>query len=334
MTDMPLVSVIIPVYNVEKYLEFCIKTFENQKLKDFELIVVNDGSTDSSKDILLKYKNNHNLNMDIIEIQNQGVSVARNVGLSKAQGKYVCFVDSDDMVTEEYLSYLSKILEKNEDCDAVICQRRDVKDSDNAECTYVNYNNDYDVEIVDSLIVLKKLLYRKLSAGIWNVLVRRKLLIENDLKFAEGFAYSEDLEMVWKIIATSKRVALIKAKLYLYRQRNDSAMQRFDKKRFDGYELFRNLEIYMRENRKDFSVEFDKYGVAYWVWSTIWQAAKLSTNYYDFQESIEILDIKYYMKGLSSFPRKIVRGSSRIFICSSWLYYKLVKILFQLKKSL
>lgn len=112
---MPKISVIIPIYNSEKYLRECLDSIINQTLKDIEIICVNDGSTDLSIKILEEYKKNNSL-IKIIDKKNEGVSIARNIGIQNAIGDYIMFIDSDDYIEKEclYNSY-KKILEKESD---------------------------------------------------------------------------------------------------------------------------------------------------------------------------------------------------------------------------
>ena len=105
-----MISVIIPAYNAEKQITNCLKSFENQRYKDFEIIVVNDGSTDKSEEVVNNYKQKSPMNILLVTQINSGVSVARNTGVKHARGNYLCFVDSDDMVTPEYLE---KIIGRN-----------------------------------------------------------------------------------------------------------------------------------------------------------------------------------------------------------------------------
>lgn len=107
-------SLIIPVYNVEQYLEKCLDSVVNQTCKDFETIIVNDGSTDSSSSIIDKYKNKIE-NLTIITQNNQGLSVARNNGIEKATGKWICFLDSDDYISHDYFEVLNQNISDNFD---------------------------------------------------------------------------------------------------------------------------------------------------------------------------------------------------------------------------
>lgn len=108
----PLISVIIPIYNVEKYLEKCLNSVVNQDYKNIEIILINDGSTDDSLNIANKYKE-IDKRIKIFSQKNQGLSAARNTGLDKSTGEYITFIDSDDFVTKDYISYLFNLLKKN-----------------------------------------------------------------------------------------------------------------------------------------------------------------------------------------------------------------------------
>ena len=99
---MPKITVIIPIYNAELYLERCIDSIVNQSFKDIELICVNDGSTDNSEQIIKKYQDNHN-NIILISKKNEGVSAARNIGLEKSNSDYIYFVDADDWLSPDCL---------------------------------------------------------------------------------------------------------------------------------------------------------------------------------------------------------------------------------------
>ena len=106
MDETVAISIIIPVYNTERYLEECLQSVKNQTYKSYEVICIDDGSSDGSRNILSKYEDESNFH--IIYQNNHGVSHARNVGLSLAKGKYIFFMDSDDIITNNCLSLLSK----------------------------------------------------------------------------------------------------------------------------------------------------------------------------------------------------------------------------------
>ncbi|MBR3628081.1 MAG: glycosyltransferase family 2 protein [Elusimicrobia bacterium] len=119
---MPKISVIVPTYNVEKYLSQCLDSILNQTFKDFECICINDGSTDNSLSILQKYASKDN-RIKIINQENKGLSGARNAALKIVTGKYITFVDSDDFVSSDYLEKLINLAEK-ENSDIVYCRHK------------------------------------------------------------------------------------------------------------------------------------------------------------------------------------------------------------------
>ena len=119
MINNPKVSVIVPVYNVEKYLKRCLDSLINQTLKDIEIIVVNDGSTDNSLDILNKYAENDS-RIKVIDKENSGVSDCRNIAMKQMKGKYIMFVDSDDWIDNNALEIMYTKIEE-EKSDVVMC---------------------------------------------------------------------------------------------------------------------------------------------------------------------------------------------------------------------
>ena len=112
---MPKISVIIPVYNAEKYIEKCLRSLAKQTMQDFEVIVVNDGSTDNSKKVIKDYMKSNKLDIKYLEKENGGLASARNYGVEKALGKYIFFLDSDDYLDENLFSELEKYMDKDID---------------------------------------------------------------------------------------------------------------------------------------------------------------------------------------------------------------------------
>ena len=129
MKNRPIISIIVPVYNVESYLERCIESILNQSFKEFELILVNDGSTDSCKDICNEYKTKDK-RIKVIHKENGGLSSARNAGLDIARGKYIGFVDSDDFINKDMYKTLFNTIQDN-NSDMIICDYYKVNEENN-----------------------------------------------------------------------------------------------------------------------------------------------------------------------------------------------------------
>jgi glycosyltransferase involved in cell wall biosynthesis len=213
-------SIIVPVYNAGKYLSQCIDSILNQTFMDFELLLINDGSTDNSGIICNEYALNDS-RIRVFRKENGGVSSARNFGLDQAQGEWVTFVDSDDWLADNFLEQmLNKALESN--VDAVFCN-----------CFYA-----YDEEILPKVIytedtledgnrMLKRFLARfKTRSELWGKIFQRKYLnhrLKENVKIGEDFLYL--IELYYQ---HDCKTAIITDYLYYYRQLDSSAMNRSD----------------------------------------------------------------------------------------------------------
>ena len=206
-------SIVVPVYNVEAYLDNCIASLQAQDFADFEVICVNDGSTDRSRDILSKWESRFP-QMKVIDRENGGLSAARNTGLQAATGDYVLFVDSDDWVES---TMLKRVTEEVDDTDILCfaCRRSDNNTYDTLfpeQSDGWNYYNRHALEHREVPFVC-----------VWQRCYRREFLEENNLRFCEGILH-EDNEFTPRACLKSKRVKVIPNVLYNYRIRSGSIM--------------------------------------------------------------------------------------------------------------
>ncbi len=218
-----LVSIIIPVYNVEGFLERCLESVKNQTYKDTEVIIVNDGSTDSSPEIINRYVA-ENPNFKGFTIENSGLGGARNYGFSKATGDYVVFLDSDDYIANDCIEKFAKAAE-TENSDIVICNLCDVAE-DGTPLSYYKNNFIGSTNVYDK----PKILLNRFSA--WGKMYKRELF--GDLRFVAREWY-EDLRMVPKLFLDAKIITYIDDMLFFYVQRAGSIM--------NNSNTLRNLEI-------------------------------------------------------------------------------------------
>jgi glycosyltransferase involved in cell wall biosynthesis len=311
-----MVSVIIPLFNVEPYILRCLTTLENQSYRDFEIIIVNDGSTDHSLQIVEKFMIDSQSVIKIINQANQGVSKARNVGIEHAKGAYFCFVDADDIVAPNYLKAMLEAFERHK-CDVCICNHFTISD----ECDAPDFPGSIKAygKLLNKSEALHSLLFGNIRAGIWALMTNRKIM--SDLRFAEGYRYSEDLEMVWKIIATADRTVIIDHPLYGYRLRSGSAMSKVDNRRLDGLRLFEALSEFIADRAPDFKEVYQKFGVARWVWATLWQEAAAAKDFKDFCERAEKYDANNHLKHLLSYPKLKVKLTSMVYLISKRCYF-------------
>ena len=211
--EKPLISIIIPVYKVEKYLEKCIKSVLDQTYKNIQIILVDDGSPDNCGNICDNYAKIDN-RIEVIHKANGGLSEARNVGLKVARGEYIGFVDSDDYVSNEMFENLYNTLISN-DVDVSICNFYTVINNKN-----IIKNADNGVEIYNKLEILKEILLdKKIQSYAWNKLYKRELF--KDIEYPVGKKY-EDIGTTFYILEKCNKIAVSGSPEYYYITRGDS----------------------------------------------------------------------------------------------------------------
>lgn len=214
---MPLLSVIMPVYNVEEYLEDAVTSILEQKAIDFELIIVDDGSTDSSGEIAEKFSQNSNV--QIIHTRNGGLSEARNMGLKKASGEYLFFFDSDDLVVPNFFEILAPYL--NNKIDLVTFGYKEIASS--GHCNDFKSAKVISSQEINGNEAILELLQGDIYQMAWSYVVRKSIFENNGIYFSKGRLF-EDNNSAGKIFINAKRVVKLKTEpeLYLLRSRTDS----------------------------------------------------------------------------------------------------------------
>lgn len=209
----PLISVIIPVYNVFPYLKICVESVLKQTYSELEVILVDDGSTDQSGVLCDEFAETDQ-RIRVLHCENQGVSVARNSGLEIMTGEYVAFVDSDDFIAEEYLQILYDRLIQD-DTDMVVAGYQKFSDGKTPDM-----NDDSRGHWIYNQEQVKKLMLgRKLPMYTHGKLYKADLF--RDIRFPIGRLY-EDFIMTWEILKKIDSVSVVKKKMYFYRQREGS----------------------------------------------------------------------------------------------------------------
>ena len=227
-----MISVIVPVYNVEKYLNKCIKSILNQSYTEYEIILVDDGSTDSSGEICDKYS--FNSKVKVIHKENGGLSDARNVGIDLAKGDFITFVDSDDWVDSDYLKILinTQILFNS---DIVISGLIDYFGNENIKPEYSNFS----INLSKEECFKKILLQDDIDVNATAKLYRKSLF--SKIRYVKGQLY-EDINIIDKIIENADNITYTKYKGYFYLQRQGSIMYgNFTKERLSLLEATERL---------------------------------------------------------------------------------------------
>lgn len=241
----PLVSIIIPVYKVEKYLNRCIESVISQTYKNIELILVDDGSPDKCGAICDEYKNRYTF-IKVLHQKNQGQASARNNGVQISIGEFIVFVDSDDFIPEDSIEYLLS-LQKEFNADIAIGGMRYVYEGKSIS----SKSNKIIKEIVlNNVEALKRMNYLKgFGATPWAKLYRRDLVEKHP--FPEGRLY-EDLATLYKIVGDCKIVAFSNKIVYYWLQREGSTMRsEFNKKQLFALEAIQQQIAYMKKNYPD-----------------------------------------------------------------------------------
>lgn len=213
----PEISVVVPVYKVERYLPLCMDSLLAQTYKDFEIILVDDGSPDRCPRMCDAYEEKYS-NVHVFHKKNGGQSSARNFGVSKAQGKYICFVDSDDSVDSRYLEILMKgIKQTGSDISVVdFIEVYDGKPRQPVNHTDIQFNK------YSAADALAEILYQKFrDVAAWGMLIPKEIVLQNP--FPVGRLY-EDYFVTYKYFLQVKEVAVIRNPLYFYLIRGDSTM--------------------------------------------------------------------------------------------------------------
>lgn len=245
--NIDLISIIIPVYNVEKYINKCLNSVFNQTYKNIEIIVVNDGSTDNCEKIILdNYKDEKRL--IYIKKENGGLSSARNLGIEKSKGKYICFVDSDDWIEKDYIEKMYNMIIKD-DSQICVCNMKYIfEDGKIKKRTPVIKEK----EIVDNTTALNYLLEgKKYKFHAVNKMYQRSLFIDNNIRFELNKLY-EDVFTTYKLFVCACKISLIPDFLYNYLQNRKGSIlnTRFNEKRFDILEAISEVSYnkYINKN--------------------------------------------------------------------------------------
>lgn len=240
--ENPLISVIIPVYNVSGYLKQCLDSVIAQTYRNLEIILVDDGSTDGSGKICDEYAK-QDKRIRVFHKENGGVSSARNTGLDQAGADYLCFVDADDVILSDYVMYLYKLLT--------------IYQADLSICGYVklvNINEYKDrekeyIRVYDKQAALKDMMYKHDITGYSCLKLYKKELL-NDIYYDEELKVAEDFDFVYKYLLNTEKAVVGSKILYIYRQHEESCMHSDNWKKYERtWTIFnKRLSIIRREN--------------------------------------------------------------------------------------
>ena len=227
----PKISVIVPVYNVEKYLPRCIDSILSQTFKDFELLLIDDGSPDNCGNICDEYAIKDS-RVKVIHKQNGGVSSARNVGIENAKGEWITYIDADDYIEQGFLSIPEDATE-----DLLIQNYKVLYDNDYTDTKFINevieqlqYSSHVGMHIVDRIFRVP-----------WAKFFKRCLIVDNSILFAQGVKIGEDTLFMLEYLCHSKSIQYLSTSSYVYRKEGSGLTHKYLMPAYRSVEIFRLL---------------------------------------------------------------------------------------------
>ena len=230
---MPKVSIIVPFYNVEGYIEKCLDTLVNQTLQDIEIILVNDGSKDNSILIAKRFLEKYPEKIVYLEKENGGLSDARNYAMPHAKGEYIAFLDSDDYVEKDMYEKMYALAKK--------------ENSDMVECDF--YWEYPDKKKVDTGVTYssKNEMLEKVRVVAWNKLIKKEMLDKTKIQFPKGLRY-EDVEFTYKLVPYLDKVSFLKKPCVHYVQRDGSISNVQNERTQEIFEVLEHVIEFYKEN--------------------------------------------------------------------------------------
>lgn len=303
------VSVIVPVYNLSQYIGNTLDSIINQDFDSFEIIVVDDGSTDNSLDIIQITLKNSNIPHKIIHQENGGVSAARNKGIDEVSGDYIVFVDGDDLISKNHLSELY-----NGKTDFSLIQL--VKKQGEMISDYHKYAQD----IISCEDFIKMELKMEIPFNFCQLMYKTGLIKDNNIQFKPNIVYGEDADFALRALSYGSEIAISNEPTYIYIQHTQSAISTSKLQRFDFIPVLEDLAKFYKENGKDELANLV-------ITSRIPKAIFGNMNYF-FYNSYDFDDVISKMKELDLFAKlSKYEGDSkfklktRLFLLNPKLYY-------------
>lgn len=303
MKKNPLVSLIIPVYNVENYLNKALSSVANQTMKNIEVIIVNDGSTDGSAEIINRFARRYR-NFIVVNQKNQGLSAARNKGLALSRGDYIAFMDSDDYIEPNFIECLYNAAVKS--------------NADIACCNFNYYFPQRNMKIYmpftsiprtfTNTTALKKLI---LDFGFhyfaWNKLCKRSLFFDNDIKFYD--MYFEDIATSPRLFYFANKIVLLGKALYNYTNRKTSILNTMNIEKIKDFIKSLGVMRNFFENQGD----YEKYRRRIWVYS---QRVKIVAYYFILQMHTSAGTMEGFLDNITSATKSIEYFAGEKFVPS------------------
>lgn len=318
------VSVIVPCYNTGSIIEETFDSLEQQTTHDFEVIFVNDGSTDDTLQRLQNYKKRAKCRVKIIDKKNEGVSVARNTALREATGEYILFLDSDDIYHPECIQQMAFAVKTNQ-TDAVFC-RVSRKLGEVLQLEQIP-----EAVTISMKDAMDKLLFQMGKYSFTCYLYNRAVLLQHNIEFDVDTKYGEDREFNWKYMCHCQTIAWIDAPLYGYRVNRASATNTANWRKTDLLKAVKRTEDYLEKMGCPYVAKFKDYFYARATWTVAKTFAVVGDKEL-FRRFLSEYPSKQYMKRTLRDKGKAVSFFSALYLINPWLFYIMMKTIGLIKR--
>lgn len=320
------VSIVVPVYNAENSLKKCLNSLIDQKFNSYEIIIIDDGSTDNSKSILLEYKEN-NKNIVFVSQHNAGVSVARNVGISLARGKYICFVDADDFLELDAIQKMYDVINNNM-ADVVVCRYFYHSKSNVTKHQFIDVKKYYH-RGGEAVILAANCLWpvdcadlsSPINIGVpWAKMYRLRFLKENNILFKENLRRREDSVFNIEVFCSTSKVIFFSDYLYHYFSFDESSSNAYNPEIGEcNLLIFENID--KLTNRNNSKILNDAAKLLYLSAFLDYIRLFLNKSEFNIKERVEILKKEYE----KTYKHKIENISNDYLTLKQSIFIKLLK---------
>ena len=313
----PLVSIIMPVYGVEKYIEESVKSIIDQKYRNIELIIVDDESNDKSIELAQCILEKSDVNYTIVKEINKGLPGARNNGANICKGEYICFIDSDDCIDSSHVQYLMEMIDKHH---LEVCF---------TDFEYTNENNrkskklnQYSEKIYGKEELLKAFSMRDVKIHCCSLCIKKEVF--EKYTFNEKLKYGEDVEFMWRLFSGQSTIGRVCVSTYKYLIRSNSIMTTYS---YEKDKVFiTEFEKSMKKLSEDYPVNKDIYLRAFYrnIFGWLHSVSK-KTNYIQFEQAIYLINKNEMIDVLSKSDDFKVKVLVRLFHISDKMFFNIIK---------
>lgn len=329
MDKEELISVIVPVYNVQNYICRCLDTIINQTYKNIEIILVDDGSKDESGKICEEYAKKDS-RIRVIHKENEGLGLTRNVGIKYAMGKYIAFIDSDDFIELNMYEIMYKKIKEN-DLDAVLCNYKRLKKDKTYIYNVSNFDNkQYSCDEIQKDILLSicgNPKYKTVIGSVCCVLYKKDIIDKYNIKFLNEREYvSEDIIFNYMYFSKCRRIQLLRDNMYIYCENEGSLTKKYNPAKIDKFiNLYNFMKKQVETYKEETCIGLDTLYIGYMRVAII-QEITLNTNKKNIKNNIKkICNDELLCEILKRYKLKNLKIKQTIF--TILMKYKLVNLI-------